>query len=106
LSVTTSLDAQELKEQVLRPLEAQMGRVRTEDKNASRPIDLDIILFDGALLDPTLWQHAHLAVPVAELYPGYQSEEGDTLKDVATRLAQTTPVLIRKDISISLTARN
>jgi 2-amino-4-hydroxy-6-hydroxymethyldihydropteridine diphosphokinase len=106
LSVSTSMDAKQLKEQVLRPLEAQMGRVRTEDKNASRPIDLDIILFDGTLLDPTLWQHAHLAVPVAEIFPGYQSEAGDTLKDVATRLALSTPVQIRKDISISLPSRN
>src|SRR4030042_1158682 len=43
---STSLDANELKEQVLRPLESQMGRVRTEDKNASRQIDFDMILFD------------------------------------------------------------
>ena len=41
--VSTSLDAEQLKKQVLRPLEAQMGRVRTEDKNASRTIDFDII---------------------------------------------------------------
>src|SRR4030065_419488 len=49
LLVTTSLDAKQLKEQVLRPLEAQMGRVRTVDKNTSRPIDFDIIIFDGEL---------------------------------------------------------
>ncbi|MFZ0532511.1 MAG: 2-amino-4-hydroxy-6-hydroxymethyldihydropteridine diphosphokinase [Anaerolineales bacterium] len=102
LSILTPLDAQQLKEQVLRPLEVQMGRVRTEDKNASRPIDFDIILFDGFLLDPTLWQHAHQAVPVAEIFPDYASETGESLKDVAMRLAHSTPVQIRKDISISL----
>jgi 2-amino-4-hydroxy-6-hydroxymethyldihydropteridine diphosphokinase len=106
LSVLTPMDATQLKTRVLRPLEAQMGRVRTEDKNASRPIDFDIILFDGALLDSDLWQHAHRAVPVAELFPDYLSEGGDSLKDVATRLAQTTPVQIRKDISISLPSRS
>jgi 2-amino-4-hydroxy-6-hydroxymethyldihydropteridine diphosphokinase len=100
LSVVTLLDANQLKQQVLRPVEAQMGRVRTEDKNASRPIDIDIILFDGALLDPDLWHHAHRAIPVAELFPDYRSEAGDTLKDVAIRLAQSTPVQVSKDISI------
>jgi 2-amino-4-hydroxy-6-hydroxymethyldihydropteridine diphosphokinase len=104
--VSTPLDAAQLKEQVLRSLEAQMGRVRTEDKNASRPIDFDIILFDGALMDPALWQHAHRAVPVAELFPDYSSPTGDSLKDVAWRLAQSTPVQMRKDISISPPERN
>ncbi len=100
--VSTPLDATQLKEQVLRPLEAQMGRVRTDDKNASRPIDFDIILFDGKLLDPTLWQYVHRAAPVAELFPDYLSATGESLKSTAKRLAQATPIQIRTDISISL----
>ncbi|OGO60532.1 MAG: 2-amino-4-hydroxy-6-hydroxymethyldihydropteridine diphosphokinase [Chloroflexi bacterium RBG_19FT_COMBO_49_13] len=100
--VSTPLDAAQLKEQVLRPLEAQMGRVRTEDKHASRPIDLDVILFDGAVLDPALWQQAHLAVTVAELLPDFRTDTGEALKDIAERLAHATPVQIRVDISISL----
>jgi 2-amino-4-hydroxy-6-hydroxymethyldihydropteridine diphosphokinase len=106
LLVSTPLEAEQLKQQVLRPLEAQMGRVRTADKNASRQIDIDIILFDGALLDPTLWQYAHRAVPVSELFPDYASEAGVALKDVARRLAQSTPLQIRKDVSISLPSPN
>lgn len=104
--VSTPLDAPELIKQVIRPLEAQMGRVRTADKNASRPIDLDIVLFDGLLQDPTLWQHAHRAVPVAEIFPNYCSETGDLLEDVARRLALSTPIQLRKDISISLPQRS
>ena len=73
--ISTPLGAAELKEQVLRPLEAHMGRVRTEDKNASRTIDIDIILFDGKVIDPDLWQHVHRAVPVAELFPDIQSDK-------------------------------
>ncbi len=102
LSVTTSLGDAELKAQVLRPLEANMGRVRTEDKNASRTIDIDIILFDGKVIDPDLWQHVHRAVPVAELFPNVQSDSGELLKETANRLAQSTPIQIRADISISL----
>jgi 2-amino-4-hydroxy-6-hydroxymethyldihydropteridine diphosphokinase len=56
--VSTPLEADDLKEQVLRPLEAQMGRVRTSDKNAPRTIDLDIIFFDQHCLEPNLWHYA------------------------------------------------
>jgi 2-amino-4-hydroxy-6-hydroxymethyldihydropteridine diphosphokinase len=100
LLVSTPLDADALKEQVLHSLEAQLGRVRTEDKNAPRTIDIDIILFDGILLDPTLWKYAHRAVPVAELLPGYRSDSGEYLKDTALRLARTTPISVRKDVTI------
>jgi 2-amino-4-hydroxy-6-hydroxymethyldihydropteridine diphosphokinase len=102
LVVSTQMDAKELKEKLLRPLEAHMGRVRTEDKNASRQIDVDIILFDGELQDPSLWQHAHLAIPVAEIFPELRSETGETLKKIAMRLAQSTPINSRKDIHILL----
>jgi len=100
--VATHLPASELKEKVLRPLEEQMGRVRTEDKNAARPIDLDIILFDGALLDPTLFEYAFRAVPVAEIFPEYPSAQGEALKDIARRLAETFPVQLRKDITVTV----
>jgi 2-amino-4-hydroxy-6-hydroxymethyldihydropteridine diphosphokinase len=100
--VTTSLNAVELKGQVLRPLEARMGRVRTSNKNAPRPIDIDIILYGSLIIDPALWQHAYEAVPVAELLPEYHSEDGKCLKDVARRLAHFTAIKTRTDIPIRL----
>lgn len=102
LLATTFLDAVQLKQLVLRPLEARMGRVRTEDKNAPRPIDFDIILFDGELLDPDLWQHVHRAMPVSELIPNYTSRNGETLEAVANRMAEITPIQLRKDIILAL----
>jgi 2-amino-4-hydroxy-6-hydroxymethyldihydropteridine diphosphokinase len=104
--VSTPLDATQLKDRMLRPLEAQMGRVRTDDKNASRPIDFDIILFDGVVLDPALWEHAHRAIPVAEIFPDYASTAGESLKNVARRLAKSTSVQVRMDISIPLPGRS
>ncbi|MDX9864378.1 MAG: 2-amino-4-hydroxy-6-hydroxymethyldihydropteridine diphosphokinase [Anaerolineaceae bacterium] len=95
----TQLNADSLKEQVLRPMEVQLGRVRTADKNAPRTIDIDLILFDQHVLDAALWQYAHCAVPVAEILPKYQSKTGAYLKDTAAHLSRMTPVWIRKEIS-------
>jgi 2-amino-4-hydroxy-6-hydroxymethyldihydropteridine diphosphokinase len=100
--VETLLDAKQLKVRVLRPLEEHMGRVRTADKNASRTIDLDIILFDGTVVDPAVWQNAYQAIPVSELFPHLQSVTGETLKVLARRMIKTAPIQLRKDISILL----
>jgi 2-amino-4-hydroxy-6-hydroxymethyldihydropteridine diphosphokinase len=96
----TSLNAQDLKEHHIRPLEAQLRRVRTSDKNAPRTIDIDIILYESQLLEPTLWQFAFRAVPIAEILPDYLSETGETLREAAERLVQATPIWIRKDVVI------
>ncbi|MBE3142736.1 MAG: 2-amino-4-hydroxy-6-hydroxymethyldihydropteridine diphosphokinase [Planctomycetes bacterium] len=97
----TPQSAYSLKKGVLYPLEAQMGRVRSADKNAPRPIDLDIIAFEGKLLDATIWQYAYRAVPVAELFPYYLSETGETLHDVALRLQRATHLRVRPDVIIN-----
>lgn len=99
--ITTSLKANELKAQVLRTLEKQLGRVRSANKNAPRTFDIDIILFDGQLLDPNLWVYAHRAVPVAEIMPDYLSSRGDTLKDAASELAKSTLIHLRQDVLIN-----
>jgi 2-amino-4-hydroxy-6-hydroxymethyldihydropteridine diphosphokinase len=98
----TTIDAINLKEQVFRPLEAQLGRVRTLDKNSPRTIDIDPILLDQQLVDPGLWRYAHRAVPVAEILPTYQSETGEYLRDAASRLARITPIWVRTDVSLSV----
>lgn len=98
LLVTTSLDAGMFKKQIIRPLEVQLGRVRSADKNAPRTIDIDIILFDNQLLDPNLWRFAHRAVPVAEVLPDLRSDGGDLLKDTASKLAETTQIRLKPDL--------
>ena len=99
IMIRTSLNPPQLKARFLRPLEAQLGRVRTADKNAPRTIDIDIIALDADLLDPAVWQHAHAAVPVAELLPCYQSTEtGEYLEQAARRLSGTTSMRARPDV--------
>jgi len=98
LLITTTLEAGELKEKVLRPLEAQLGRVRSADKNAPRPIDIDIMIFDGQLLDANLFKYAHRAVPVAEILPDFRSAQGETLREAAYKLVKTSPIRLKPDV--------
>ena len=56
--------------------------------------------FDRQVLDSAVWNHAHRAVPVAEILPESLSETGEKLKDVATRLARTGQVKLRTDVDI------
>ena len=93
--VRTLLSPGELKAKVLLPIENALGRIRTEDKNAPRTIDLDIALHGYAVLDvdsrhipdPDLLQHPHIALPLADLAPYYvHPESGETLEEIAGRL--------------------
>ncbi len=95
--IHTQLSAAELKTQVLLPIEEALGRVRTEDKNAPRTIDLDIALFNYAVLDlgprhipdPDLLVYAHMAVPLADLAPYYvHPETGQALAEIAATLSR------------------
>lgn len=65
----TNLDAFTLKECCLCHIEEVLGRVRQADKNAPRTIDLDIIIFNGKVLDDSLFFYAHMIIPFAELLP-------------------------------------
>ncbi len=99
LLALTPLGVESLKEQVFRPLEEQLGRVRIKDKNAPRTIDIDLIVFDQHVQDPGLWKLAHIAVPVSEVLPSYQSESGEHLKDIALDVRENTPIWVREDVS-------
>jgi 2-amino-4-hydroxy-6-hydroxymethyldihydropteridine diphosphokinase len=87
LAVTSSLDFNTLKFEVLRLIEIDLGRVRISDKFASRTIDIDIILDGDTIIEPNIWHLAYIAVPVAELIPGLiYPETHQTLNEVASIL--------------------
>jgi 2-amino-4-hydroxy-6-hydroxymethyldihydropteridine diphosphokinase len=73
LSFVTLLKEEELKEQVILPIELQLDRRRTADKFAPRTMDIDIILFDDRSCDDKSWEKAFVVVPLAEIYPTYQN---------------------------------
>jgi 2-amino-4-hydroxy-6-hydroxymethyldihydropteridine diphosphokinase len=97
-----SLQPDDLKEQILRPIEAKLGRVRSADKNAPRTIDLDIVLFDEASLNIEFWAYAFVIVPLAELIPDFvHPVSGEKLSRVAEQMQGQVWIAPRKDISIS-----
>ncbi len=77
VSIDTDLNPVDLKVEVLRPIEAQLGRIRTRDRNAPRTIDLDLTLYRDLIVDdvknnmvlpdPEILQRAHVALPMADL---------------------------------------
>lgn len=66
--IETSLDRRGLK-QWLREVEADLGRVRSEDKFAPRTIDLDIVVFNEGIVDPLVYERGFLREAVAEVCP-------------------------------------
>lgn len=115
--VETSLDAATLKHTVLAEIERLLKRVRTEDKNAPRTIDLDIVLFNDevfefngrAVPDPDLQKFLHVAAPVADLLPdGVHPETDEKLADLVARLAAEAasagplPIWKRHDFKLQL----
>ena len=91
--VCTPLQPEQLKKQVLDAIEARLGRVRSADKYAPRPIDIDLVAWDCQVTDPDVWRFAHAALPVSEVLPcDLQSDRGESLAQTAARLMQATAV--------------
>jgi 2-amino-4-hydroxy-6-hydroxymethyldihydropteridine diphosphokinase len=65
----TDIPPEELKDRLSRPIETAMGRVRTSDKDAPRPIDIDVMLVDGEASNLDRWDNAFVLLPIAELLP-------------------------------------
>ncbi|MGE5224803.1 MAG: 2-amino-4-hydroxy-6-hydroxymethyldihydropteridine diphosphokinase [Omnitrophica WOR_2 bacterium] len=101
--IETQLTPSLLKSLVLRRVEVELGRVRTGNKNAPRTIDLDILVFENDLLDPKVWTHAFVAVPLSELIPQFTNPEThETLDEAALRLSAMTSLKPRPDVSLKL----
>lgn len=106
----TELQALELRAE-LRAIEAELGRVRTEDKYTARTVDLDICLYEGLihqspdfnLPDPDILERPHLAVPLADLDPGFEHPiTGEPLDVIAKRLRSSAELTPREDIEKEL----
>src|SRR5512142_3359152 len=65
----TEIEPSQLKERLARPIEDALGRVRSEDRNAPRPIDVDVMMVDGEAFNIDRWDSAFVLLPIAELAP-------------------------------------
>jgi 2-amino-4-hydroxy-6-hydroxymethyldihydropteridine diphosphokinase len=89
----------ELKEQVIHPIEAKLGRKRSADKYAPRTIDIDIVLFDDQSCNDKFWKQAFVVVPFAEIYPNYQSPLAqESIVETASRLRQKVWMETRPEV--------
>jgi 2-amino-4-hydroxy-6-hydroxymethyldihydropteridine diphosphokinase len=108
VQIETELPPADLKA-MLQAIEDELGRVRTEDKNAPRTIDLDISLYNDLVLelghrqipDPEILQFPHIARPLADLAPQYRHPAtGQTLSEIVDSLSGAGR-LRRKELALS-----
>ncbi|HEX2952321.1 MAG TPA: 2-amino-4-hydroxy-6-hydroxymethyldihydropteridine diphosphokinase [Armatimonadota bacterium] len=97
----TAMSPQELKFNVLRHIETELGRQRNDDRYAARPIDLDLILYNDLVInteqltlpDPDIPQRAFLAIPIHELAPELiLPGTREPIRHVAERLSTATMI--------------
>jgi 2-amino-4-hydroxy-6-hydroxymethyldihydropteridine diphosphokinase len=108
--LATELSAEELRAGPIAGIEAALGRVRTENKNAPRPIDIDIMLYNQDILDvghrhipdPEIRGRSFVAIPLAEIAPAYiHPETGETLGAIADRFsAARLTMRLRADVRL------
>lgn len=89
----------EMKERIIRPIESQLGRKRSTNKYAPRPIDIDIVLIDDRACKDKFWKCAFVIIPLAEVYPQYQNPlTNESLFQTATRLRQEVWMEARPEV--------
>ena len=109
LWLETPLSAPELKS-AISEVETALGRLRSANRFAPRPIDIDIIFFNDDILqlgqrrvpDREALERPFVAIPLAEIAPGYiHPGTGDTLAAIATRFAPAEAgMFLRNDVQL------
>jgi 2-amino-4-hydroxy-6-hydroxymethyldihydropteridine diphosphokinase len=80
--IDTVMSPMEIRNELLRPTEAELGRIRTPDRFAPRTIDLDLVLYNDLVMDDDVFRlphpdltHPFVCVPVLELLNGAEAME-------------------------------
>ncbi len=100
VGIKTSTPPDALKYDVLRGIESRLGRVRSDDKFAPRCIDLDVLLWGGAVMDteglrlpdPEIRARPFVAAPLLELAPDL------ILPDTGERLSSIVATMRRDEL--------
>ena len=87
VSFKSSYNQIELKTKIVHLIESQLGRKRSGNKFAPRPMDIDIVLFDNVSTDAAFWSLAYVVVPLADIYPDCKNPlTGEPVYQTAIRL--------------------
>lgn len=93
LQILTDISPSALKQDVLRSIERDLGRIRSHDKNAPRTLDLDILLYDDVVIaqeslvipDPKIVEYPWIALPLLTLDEEISLPDcGKKLKELVT----------------------
>ena len=99
LSFRAPVDSIQLKENIILPIEIELGRKRSENKFAPRTIDIDIVIFDDAPCDDRYWEQAFVMIPLSEIYPDYLNPlTRESILETATRLRKNFWMEARREI--------
>ena len=109
LLLETPLSPEELQFEVIVDVETVLGRIRDPlNKNAPRTIDIDLALFNRAVLkleqrqipDPEILNRAFVVIPLSELDPEYLHPlENRTLSEIAADFENERPSMqLRTDV--------
>ena len=100
VALTTDIQPSELTQRLARPIEDALGRVRTNDKNSPRPIDVDVMMVDGEAYNVDRWDNAFVLLPIAELAPdALHPLTHERLRDAADRAQAATWIVQRPGLS-------
>jgi len=101
VQIYTPLDAESIRSSIINPIEIELKRIRTADKNAPRTIDLDLIVFNGKILDEDIWNKLFVALPVSEILPDLKTDSGEKhLSGIAAELKSSAKAELVEDFQI------
>ncbi len=110
IEIETSIEPHKLKLEVLRTIEAKLGRKRTEDKYASRTIDMDLLLYGNMQIsddilripNPDILERSFVAIPLEEIEPNLLlPPSNQPMRKIAVRYKNVKLVTL-KDFTKSL----
>lgn len=97
IKVETDIEPYKLKFDVLRAIEEDLGRKRSEDRYAPRTMDMDIMLYGDLCVstkelvipDPEIRKRAFLAIPLYEIEPELLlPDKGKPIREIASRFKE------------------
>lgn len=102
VKISTDFDRTQLKEKVADAIEQALGRKRSEDKNAPRTIDIDVLVFENEIVEPKLWERPYEAIPLADLHPDLLHPITKIkLHEVSQKYQLSSQAFVRNDLHFS-----